>query len=183
MSKVGGGIVLFPCQGLISGPPMEAHVEMGLHVGPRIPPNPDFCLKSAHDCFSIFLLSFYAALSCLGRESEEGRGGRQQMGQTAPGREDGGSKPQSQATQQELSLICHSGEEKREEMIEPRGTDRQPRNQRVKINGRPKAAGPEETHGERALSGNETSCPCQPFLDSKHVSSGIGIKHQNPVSP
>lgn len=73
-------------------------------------------------------------------------------------------------------------EEKREEMIDPRGTGRQPRNQRVKMKGRPKAAGPEETRGERALSGNETSCPCQPFLDSKQVSSGIGIKHQSPVS-
>lgn len=58
MSKVGGGFVLFTCQGLISGSPVKAHVEMGLHMGPRIPPNPDFCLKSAHNCFSIFLLGF-----------------------------------------------------------------------------------------------------------------------------
>lgn len=46
----------------------------------------------------------------------------------------------------------------------------------ARMEGRPKAAGPAETH-ERVLflSGNETSCPCQPFLESKQVSPTVSI--------
>lgn len=57
----------------------RARVEMGLHMGPRTPPNPDFCSKSANNCFSIFRFSFYVELSQPRKGVRRGEGGRQQM--------------------------------------------------------------------------------------------------------
>lgn len=62
VSKAAGCFVFFTRQGFIFGLQVKAHVEMGLRVGPRIPPNPAFCLKSAGNCFSIFLLRFHVEL-------------------------------------------------------------------------------------------------------------------------
>lgn len=58
------------------------------------------------------------------------------------------------------------------------GNRQQLEDQTARTKGRPKAAGPAETH-ERVLSfpGNETSCPYEPFLDSKQVSSAVSSKY------
>lgn len=61
---------------------------------------------------------------------------------------------------------------------ENQGNRQQLEDQTARMKGRPKAAGPAETH-ERVLSfpGNETSCPYEPFLDSKQVSSAVSGKY------
>ena len=119
------------------------------------------------------------------RERGKGVGwGKEQMEYTAPGGEERRGEGQEGKLCSDLQVPKPSHTAGAELELAPpgrgkrrnQGNRQQPEGRTARMEGRPKAAGPAETpEWVLSLSGNQASCPCQPFLDSKQVSPTVSI--------